>query len=245
MRSATATLIVLACAAPLAATTGCVERKLVIRSDPPGAVVQLEDQPLDQVTPVEVETPWDGVRRVTLSAPGHKVLETTAPIETRWHDYFPLDVFAEFLWPGTIRDVQVFDYRLEPYYPIDQPLTAEQKAELKDRLVALRGRADAARAADDAGPVAVAEAAPAPTGGGEPPPPPAPRGATAPAAKPSEPAPLPAPGATARPAPPRAPRPSVDLPPLPVRPDDAEPRRPTPPGQQLPPPVIPPAPVKK
>lgn len=168
-RAASAAALV-SLAAALAAG-GCVERKLVIRSDPPGAIVSLEDKVLEQRTPLEVPFDWDGVRRVTLQAPGHRTLETTAAVDARWYDWFPLDAVAEFLYPGTIRDVRSFDFRLEPYHPLDKALTADQKTDLGERMAALRDRADVYRAGGSEGP---ASAPPAGAKDEPPPPPPAP-----------------------------------------------------------------------
>src|SRR4051812_22573378 len=89
---------------------GCVERKMMIRSDPPGALISLDGQDAELRTPAEIPFDFGGTRAVTLTAPGHKVLETTAKLEDPWFTYFPLDVFAEFLYPGTIEDTQVFTY---------------------------------------------------------------------------------------------------------------------------------------
>lgn len=133
------------CVVVALAVSGCVQRKMVIRSDPPGAVVSLDDQRLDETTPVEVPFVWDGGRRVTLSAPGHEVLETTATLEPRWYDYFPLDAFAEFLYPGTIEDVQEFDFELRPYTPVAAPVTDADVQRLRERADDLERRADRER----------------------------------------------------------------------------------------------------
>ncbi len=136
----------------LPAIAGCVERRVVIRSDPPGAQVLMDEQPLEGRTPVETPFMWDGVRRVTLVAPGHRVVDGAIDVQARWHDYFPLDVFAELLWPGTIEDVQVFEFQLDPYHPADQPFTDEQKADLRARADELKLRADEYRAGGSQGP---------------------------------------------------------------------------------------------
>lgn len=170
-RRAWATLAVaLACGASLA---GCVERRMVIRSDPEGARVFLDLEELQGTTPLEVPFEWSGTRAVVLLAPGYEVLETRAELEDRWHSYFPLDLFAELLWPGTIEDVQEFEFALQPYYPVDQPLTDEHEAELERRLAGLRQRADAHRRGGSKGPQGELPPDPGKPGPGEyvPPPP--------------------------------------------------------------------------
>jgi hypothetical protein len=141
------------------AAAGCVERKMFIRSDPPGALIALDGKDTELRTPAEIPFDYGGTRSVTLSAPGHRVLETTAKLEDPWFTYFPLDFCAELLWPGTIHDDQTFDYRLEPY----GALTPDLKAEAKKRLAELKLRAEAYRAGGSEGP------------GKEPAPPPAPQ----------------------------------------------------------------------
>src|SRR5262245_56446551 len=87
-RSASAAALAL-CAA---ASGGCVERKMMIRSDPPGAAITLDGADTELVTPAEIPFDFGGTRAVMLTAPGKKVLETTLSVEDPWFTYFPLDV---------------------------------------------------------------------------------------------------------------------------------------------------------
>jgi hypothetical protein len=137
--------------APLAATA-CVQRKMVIRSNPDDAIMVLDGQRLEERTPYEAEFFWDGSRSLVLMAPDHEVLETTVDLEERWHDHFPLDFVAEFIWPGTIEDVQEFDYTLRAYAPRGQRLSPAQEADVEARVKAVRARADRYRAGGSDGP---------------------------------------------------------------------------------------------
>jgi len=127
---------------------GCVERRMVVRSDPDGAQLLLELDEIEGRTPVEIPFEFGGLRNVTLIKPGFKVLETTAELEDRWFAYFPLDFFAEVLWPGTIEDVQEFDFTLEAYEDYDE----SQDADNKRRIAELRERAEAHRRGGSRGP---------------------------------------------------------------------------------------------
>jgi hypothetical protein len=178
-RRAVAVLAVLAACA--AALTGCVERRMVIRSQPEGARVLVDLEEIEGRTPVEVPFEWSGTREVVLLAPGYEVLEGRAELEDRWFSYFPLDLFAELLYPGTIHDVQEFDFELVRYHPVDEPLTAEHEAELERRLAELRARADAHRRGGSDGPAdeippdgkpGPGDDVPPPPSGDDPPPPP-------------------------------------------------------------------------
>jgi len=142
----------------LTALGGCVERKMMIRSDPPGALITLDGVDTGLSTPAEIPFDFGGTRAVTLTAPGKRVLETTAKLEDPWYAYFPLDVGAEFLWPGTIRDFQTFDYKLEGYEPLDRSAIPE----LRKRLDEVKLRAAGYRAGGSEGPGA-APTPPAPS----------------------------------------------------------------------------------
>lgn len=148
-RAVLVALTALTAAAALSAG-GCVQRKLIIRSEPAGAIVTLDGVELPTPTPVEIDSPFDGTHRVSLSAPGYEVLDGTAHVDSRWHDYFPLDVFAEFLWPGTIEDVREFRFAMRSWGDRTRAYTEAERAQMRDQLGAVKGRADAHRAGDEA-----------------------------------------------------------------------------------------------
>lgn len=139
-------------AAALVLVAGCVERKMVLRSDPPGALITLDGTETEERTPAEIPFDWGGTRGVSLSAPGHKVLDTTAELREPWFTWFPLDIVAEFVVPWTIHDVQTFDFKLEPYYALDKSLTDEQRGDLKRKIGELKLRAEEYRAGGSQGP---------------------------------------------------------------------------------------------
>jgi len=149
------TVLVPSAFAVLAALGGCVERKMVVRSDPPGALISVDGHELEPRTPTQTPFSWGGLRRVTISAPGYRVLETTAELTDSWYTYFPLDILAEFVWPFTIEDTQTFDYRLEPFQTADKPLTDAQFDEARKKLQELKLRAAEYRAGGSEGPGAV------------------------------------------------------------------------------------------
>ena len=120
----------------------------MIRSDPSGAVITLDGERLETRTPAEVPFDFGGTRGVTLAAPGHRLLEATAHVEDPWFTYFPLDLFAEFLWPGTIEDVQEFHFTLEPY----GAASPAQEDALRAKVDELKRRAESYRAGGSEGP---------------------------------------------------------------------------------------------
>ncbi|MCI0499281.1 MAG: PEGA domain-containing protein [Planctomycetales bacterium] len=100
----------------LLAASGCVERKLTIVTEPKDAVVWLNDEEIG-VTPVTVAFNWYGDYNVRIEKPGYEIVNTHRLLERPVHDRFPLDFFAEVLWPGTIRDDYTWTFPLQLYQP--------------------------------------------------------------------------------------------------------------------------------
>ncbi|MGA1203195.1 MAG: PEGA domain-containing protein [Planctomycetota bacterium] len=104
----------------LLSLTGCVERALLIRSEPAGARVFVDGASLGE-TPLRMPFDFYGTREVmvrweptelgeTSYAPVTEQVELNAP----WYQYFPIDLLAEFVWPGTIVDEHLFECTLRP-----------------------------------------------------------------------------------------------------------------------------------
>jgi hypothetical protein len=108
---------------------GCVERKLTIVTEPSEAVVWLNDEEIG-VTPVTVNFNWYGDYGVRIEKSGYEIVNTHRPLERPAHDRFPLDFFAEVLWPGTIEDAYTWTFDLEPY----QQASAEELIEQADQM---------------------------------------------------------------------------------------------------------------
>lgn len=90
---------------------GCVERRLTINTTPPGATVLLNDQEVGQA-PVTVPFRWYGDYSVRISKDGYETLDTHRKLKAPLHDYFPLDFFAQVLYPGRIVDSYEWDFEL-------------------------------------------------------------------------------------------------------------------------------------
>ncbi len=92
---------------------GCVERRLTILSDPPEALVWLNDEEIGR-TPVTVGFNWYGDYKIRIEKEGYKIVSTHKEIKRPLEDYFPLDFFTEVLWPGTIRRNIAWTFPLQP-----------------------------------------------------------------------------------------------------------------------------------
>lgn len=112
--------------------SGCVERKLLLRSDPPGARVLLNGVDAG-VTPVDVPFQTYGVFDILASAPQCARLRTTADIRPPWWETIPLDFMIENLWPWTVRDDRLVTLTLPPVSGDDADVT-RREGELRRRM---------------------------------------------------------------------------------------------------------------
>lgn len=112
--------------------SGCVERRFIIESDPAGAIVYLNGQPVG-ATPVDVPFLYYGTYRFTLIRDGYEIEKFDQEVKAPIYAYPPLDFVSENLYPGTIRDVRRFRYQL-------RPTIAPVQSEIFDAADRLRGR---------------------------------------------------------------------------------------------------------
>ena len=123
-------LVIVVCGAML--LTGCVERKLTIITEPQEAVVWLNDEEIG-VTPVTVNFNWYGDYNIRIEKPGYEILNTHQLLERPAHDRFPLDFFAEVLWPGTIEDSYTWTFQMEPFQQASAEELIEQANKMRDQ----------------------------------------------------------------------------------------------------------------
>src|SRR5918998_6583708 len=97
----------------LAGSSGCVQRRMTSRSNPPGALVSVDDYEIG-TTPVSTDFIYYGTREIRLIKDGYETLTVKQPIPAPWYQYFPIDFFAENVVPGEIRDERVIDLQMSP-----------------------------------------------------------------------------------------------------------------------------------
>jgi hypothetical protein len=119
----------------LLAHPGCVRRRLTVRSNPPGALVYVDDQEVG-VTPAATPFVYYGTRKIQILADGYEPLTVKQPLPAPWYQIPPLDFFVENLWPWELRDERVVQFDL-------QPLQVVPNEKLIERAEALRGNAQA------------------------------------------------------------------------------------------------------
>jgi hypothetical protein len=105
--------LLLACLPMVVASAGCVQRRMTIRSNPPGALVYVDDYQIG-TTPVSHDFVYYGTRKIRLVKDGFETLTVRQPFPLPWYQVFPLDFVTENLWPWEIRDERVVDLAMQP-----------------------------------------------------------------------------------------------------------------------------------
>ena len=117
----------------LALASGCVERRFVINTDVPGAVVYDEKGLPIGATPVDREFTYYGKYRFTLVKDGYQTQVVETKVRAPWFEIVPLDFISENLLPWTVRDVRRLDYVLQPAQVIPPESVLREANELRAR----------------------------------------------------------------------------------------------------------------
>jgi PEGA domain len=96
-----------------AISSGCVDRRFIIESDPPGAAVYVNDR-LVGASPVNQSFLYYGKYRFVFVRDGYETLTVDEQICTPWWSYFPLEFVVENILPNTIRDKRYIHKQLLP-----------------------------------------------------------------------------------------------------------------------------------
>jgi hypothetical protein len=120
-------------AALCVSATGCVERRFVITSDPPGAMV-LDEKGLPLgPTPVDKQWVYNGKYRFTLLRDGFEPLVVEEQVAPRWFEYPGIDFFTENLIPYNFRDIRRFHYQMQPMQILPPEMVLQQGQALRSR----------------------------------------------------------------------------------------------------------------
>jgi len=113
--------------------TGCVRRRMTIRTNPPGAQVFIDDQEIG-TTPCSTPFIYYGTRKITLVKGGYKTQTFYQKFNPPWYQIPPLDFISENLVVRELRDERYVDAQMVP-----QEIPLESK--LRDRAEGLRATA--------------------------------------------------------------------------------------------------------
>ena len=110
--------------------SGCVRRRMTIRTNPPGAMVYIDDQPIG-VTPLSTNFTYYGVRSIKIFKDRFRTETKLHRFSPPWYQISPLDFVTENFWPFEIRDERVLEFQLVPQAEVST-------AELRQRGETLR-----------------------------------------------------------------------------------------------------------
>lgn len=124
----------------LLSLAGCVERRLWVRTDPPGAEVRINGDVVGRA-PVSWRFDHYGTVLVEAELDGYVPVQRAFELRTPWYQRPVVDFFADVVWPGRIKDDHELALRLEAERP---PTEAEIEAGIrKVRAGARKLRAEA------------------------------------------------------------------------------------------------------
>ena len=105
--------IVLLIVATALLDSGCVRRRMNLRSNPSGAMVYVDDQQIG-MTPVSTSFRYYGTRKIKLVKDGYETHTAMHTFQAPWYEFPPLDFVSETLIPREIRDERILDFQLQP-----------------------------------------------------------------------------------------------------------------------------------
>lgn len=97
----------------LFSTVGCVRRRMIVRTNPPGATVWVDKQMIG-TTPAATSFVYYGTREFRIEKDGYKTETIRRNIRPPWYQWPGLDFVSETLVPGEIRDDRTIDVELVP-----------------------------------------------------------------------------------------------------------------------------------
>lgn len=117
-------------AALMCLAAGCVQRRLTVRSNPPGARVYIDNREIGR-TPISTDYVYYGTRQFRLEADGFETLTTYQYVPPPWYQIPPLDFVSENLFPGEIRDERTVFFQLQPQAVVPMDRLLQRADELR------------------------------------------------------------------------------------------------------------------
>lgn len=113
--------------------TGCVSRRVTIRSNPPGALVEVDGERLG-FTPVSFDFDYYATREITLSKVGYETLTVKQPFKAPWYQIPPLDAVSDNLLPYRVTNRHDFAYTLTRQRVESTPQLIERASNIRSRV---------------------------------------------------------------------------------------------------------------
>jgi hypothetical protein len=116
---------------PLCLASGCVRRRLTVRTNPPGAQVFVDDQEIG-TTPCSSSFVYYGTRKITVVKDGYRTETIFQKLNPPWYELPPLDFASENLVPREVRDERIVDVQLIPEEVVPVQKLLERAQSLRD-----------------------------------------------------------------------------------------------------------------
>src|SRR5262245_20988948 len=115
---------------------GAVRRRLNVNSNPPGALVYVDNQQIG-TTPCAVDFVYYGTREIRLIQPGFERLTISQPIPKPWYELPGIDFFSENLLFTKIRDNRTVTYNLAPQLVVPTQELIDRANQLRQETLSL------------------------------------------------------------------------------------------------------------
>lgn len=92
---------------------GCVSRRLMVQSNPPGAMVLLEGKEVGY-TPTGIDFTYYGTRELTLIKDGYETKTQLVPVRAPWYQWPVIEFFSDNLLLSRVTDRRDVQFELEP-----------------------------------------------------------------------------------------------------------------------------------
>ncbi|MEM9586617.1 MAG: PEGA domain-containing protein [Planctomycetota bacterium] len=93
--------------------SGCVRRRMSVRTSPAGATVSVDNQVIG-TSPAASSFLYYGTREIRIEKDGFRTETIRRRFDPPWYQFPGIDFIAETLWPGEIRDERIVDVELVP-----------------------------------------------------------------------------------------------------------------------------------
>ena len=124
-------------------SAGCVTRRVLITSEPTGAIVYRNGQPLGP-TPVEEPFIYYGKYHYRLVHDGYEPTDFYPELIAPWYQYPGIDFVTENILPWPFRDNPPLHFKLNPIKPVLHPDIRTRATQLQDQAKTIQRPADAA-----------------------------------------------------------------------------------------------------
>ncbi len=109
---------------------GCVTRRLTVRSNPPGALVYIDNYEIG-TTPCSTSYTNYGTRQIRLVKDGYETLTVNQPIPAPWYEWPGIDFVSENLVPRDIRDERALTFNMQPQMVVPNDILLTRAEELR------------------------------------------------------------------------------------------------------------------